>query len=78
MLGAVLCESADGIVKTSVGSGFSDDQRKTLGPEIIGKVMAIKYNMRIRNKQGEESLFLPIVLEIREDKTVADSSQDIK
>lgn len=78
MLGAVLVESADGIVKTSVGSGFSDDQRKTLGPEIIGKIMAIKYNMRIRNKQGEESLFLPIVLEIREDKTVADSSQDIK
>jgi hypothetical protein len=34
--------------------------------------------MRIKNKAGEESLFLPIVLEIREDKQVADASGDIK
>lgn len=78
MLGAIKCESSDGVVTVSVGSGFTDEQRKTLGEEIIGKVAAIKYNMRIKNKQGEESLFLPIVLEIREDKTVADSSGDIK
>ena len=79
MLGAIVCESSDGIVKTSVGSGFSDAQRKQLWKEnVVGKVAAIKYNMRIKNKQGEESLFLPIVLEIREDKEVADHSKDIK
>jgi hypothetical protein len=33
--------------------------------------------MRIKNKQGEESLFLPILIEIRDDKTVADSIGDI-
>lgn len=77
-LGAILVESKDGVVKTSVGSGFTDEQRKTLGKEIIGKIAAIKYNMRIKNRAGEESLFLPIVLEIRDDKTVADSSKDIK
>lgn len=78
MLGAILCESADGIVKVSVGSGFTDEQRKNLGEEIIDKIAAIKYNMKIKNKAGEESLFLPIVLEIREDKEVADHSKDIK
>ena len=78
MLGAIQCESADGVIKVSVGSGFNDEQRKTLGKEIIGKIAAIKYNMRIKNKAGEESLFLPIVLEIREDKDVADSSKGIK
>jgi hypothetical protein len=78
MLGAILCESADGIVKVSVGSGFTDEQRKTLGEEIIDKIAAIKYNMRIKNKAGEESLFLPIVLEIRDDKEIADTSGDIK
>jgi hypothetical protein len=78
MLGAILCESADGVIKVSVGSGFTDDQRKTYGKEIIDKIAAIKYNMRIKNKAGEESLFLPIVLEIRFDKEVADSSGDIK
>lgn len=78
MLGAILCESADGVIKVSVGSGFTDEQRKTYGKEIIDKIAAIKYNMRIKNKAGEESLFLPIVLEIRDDKEVADSSENIK
>jgi len=78
MLGAILCESADGVIKVRVGSGFSDDQRKTLGEEIIDKIAAIKYNTRIKNKAGEESLFLPIILEIRDDKEVADTSAMIK
>jgi ATP-dependent DNA ligase len=78
MLGAIQCESADGIVKVSVGSGFNDEQRKNLGKEIVGKIAAIKYNMRIKNKAGEESLFLPIVLEIRDDKEVADTAEVIK
>ena len=78
MLGAILCESSDGVIKVSVGSGFTDEQRKNLGEEIVDKIAAIKYNMRIKNKLGEESLFLPIVLEIRDDKDVADSSKDIK
>ena len=76
-LGAIKCESADGVIKVSVGSGFTDADRE-MGEEIIGKIAAIKYNMRIKNKAGEESLFLPIVLEIREDKTEADASGDIK
>jgi len=78
MIGAILCESSDGIVKVSVGSGFTDYQRKTLGDEIIGKIAAIKYNMMIVNKQGEHSLFLPVLIEIRDDKTEADSNSDVK
>jgi hypothetical protein len=79
MLGAILCESADGVIKVSVGSGFSDEQRKELMKQnLLDGIAAIKYNMRIKNKAGEESLFLPIVLEIRDDKEVADSSKDIK
>jgi ATP-dependent DNA ligase len=76
-IGALKCESADGIVKVDVGSGFKDNQRE-LTNDIIGKIVAVKYNARIKNKQGEESLFLPIFLEIREDKTEADHSKDIK
>jgi len=78
MLGAILLESADGVLKVRAGSGFNDDQRQTLGEEIIGKIAAIKYNMRSVDKQGKQSLFLPIVLEIREDKTEADHSKNIK
>jgi hypothetical protein len=76
MLGAIVCESSDGVVRVNVGSGFSDDQRKTI--DYIGKIVAVKYNARITNKQGEESLFLPVFVEVREDKDTADSSKDVK
>jgi len=78
MLGSLICESADGVVKVSVGSGLTDAQRKSYGQEIVDKIVAIKYNSRIKNKLGEESLFLPIFVEIRDDKDVADSSKDVK
>ncbi len=77
MLGAILCESADSVVKVRVGSGFNDDQRKNLGQEILDKIVAVKYNMRTKNKLGDESLFLPIFMEIRDDKDQADSSDSI-
>ena len=77
MLGAILCESADGVIKVSVGSGFNDSQRKQ-GDELVGKIVAVKYNARITNKEGDQSLFLPIFIEVRNDKDTADSSKDIK
>lgn len=78
MLGAIICESADSVVKVRVGSGFNDNHRKTLGEELIDKIVAVKYNMRSKNKLGQESLFLPIFVEVRDDKDVADKSEDIK
>lgn len=79
MLGAILCESEDGIVKVSVGSGFTDSMRSLLlDNSIIGKIASVKYNQRIVNSNGECSLFLPVLIEIREDKTEADFNGDIK
>jgi len=78
-LGAIICESADGIVKVNVGSGFNDTHRKTYKEkDLLGKIVAIKYNARIKNKTGEESLFLPVFVELREDKDRADNSKEIK
>lgn len=81
MLGAIICESSDGVVKVRVGSGLNDEQRINLWhikTEILDKIVAVKYNVRINNKAGEESLFLPVFVELRDDKDVADSSEDIK
>lgn len=79
LLGALPCESSDGLIKVAVGTGFSDDLRKTLKLEdVLGKIITLKYNARITNKEGGHSLFLPAFLEIREDKTEADHSKDIK
>ena len=78
-LGALICESDDGIIKVKVGSGFNDEDRESIKEQdVIGKVVAVKYNARIRSKSEDESLFLPIFLEIRQDKTQADSSRSIK
>jgi hypothetical protein len=84
MLGAIVCQSGstDGKnITVSVGSGFNDDHRINLWNirnELLGKIVVLKYNSRIQNKQGGDSLFLPIFLEIREDKTDPDNYKDIK
>lgn len=79
LLGALICESEDGVLKVDVGSGFKDADRTSMTKDsVVGKIISVKYNARIKNKQGEESLFLPIFIEIREDKNVADSSTSIK
>lgn len=78
MIGALICESSDGVIKVDVGSGLKDDDRKKPHSEYLHKIVAVRYNVRVKNKQGEESLFLPRLLEVREDKTEADSSGDIK
>lgn len=83
-LGAVVCRSRpeNGIALTvSVGSGFNDAHRDNLWAirdQLVGKIVAVKYNMRITNKQGEHSLFLPIFVEVRDDKDVADTLGEIK
>ncbi|MCK9596521.1 hypothetical protein M0R19_05015 [Candidatus Pacearchaeota archaeon] len=79
ILGAIECESEDKIVKVSVGSGFTDAQRKEYMKEnLIGKIVTVKYNTRIENVKGEQSLFLPIFIEIREDKNIANTNKEIK
>ena len=78
MIGGISVQSREGILKVNVGSGFNDEQRKQDPALLMNKIVSVKYNMRIKNKQGEESLFLPIFIEVREDKDLADSIEDIK
>lgn len=78
-LGALICESSDGKVRVSVGSGFSDAERDSIyGTDIIGKIITVRYNMRITKKTGGvDSLFLPRFVEIRFDKKCANSSKEL-
>lgn len=79
LLGNLICQSEDGIVNVSVGSGFSDAQREEYkGDVLIDSIVSVKYNMRISNKNGDESLFLPIFDCVRFDKENADNSINIK
>lgn len=79
-LGALVCESSDGVIRVNVGSGYSDAQREEYTKKaVVGKIVTVKYNARIKERSGEsESLFLPIFIELREDKDKAESSKSIK
>ena len=79
-LGALVLESSDGKIRVGVGTGFSDQQRDTILPgDVIGKIVAVKYNAKINDRNSDVwSLFLPVFIEIREDKVTPDSFEDIK
>lgn len=78
-LGALVLESSDGKIKVNVGTGFTDNDRDSITKRVIGRVIAIKYNGRIVDqKSGVSSLFLPVFIEIRDDKDEADHSDNIK
>lgn len=79
-LGALVLESDCGGVRVNVGTGFSDADRLGItAVNSIGRIVSVKYNARITDKTSSvASLFLPVFVEFRNDKSVADSSKDIK
>lgn len=78
-LGALQLESACGKLKVGVGSGFNDEDRENIKPGVVGKIITIKYNAIVDDKTKDtKSLFLPIFLEIREDKDTADTLEQLK
>jgi ATP-dependent DNA ligase len=73
-IGSLLIESEDGSVKTAVGTGLTDEERSLDFSEFKNKIVAVKYNALITDKKtGARSLFLPVFVEIRDDKSVADN-----
>ena len=73
-IGSLICQSIDGSVKVSVGTGLSDDERSLPPCEFQNKIVSIKYNAIISDKKTKQrSLFLPVFIEIRTDKTVPDA-----
>ena len=77
MLGGITVRSKDGLIVSDCGSGFTDAQRK-LGVEhwksLAGKIVTVKFNgITVANEEGIHSLDHPRLVEVREDKTEADS-----
>ena len=72
-MGSVTCVSADGGLEVNVGSGFNDEDREMVAEDIVGKIITVKYNEVIQDKRkSTKSLFLPIYIETRLDKSKAD------
>jgi ATP-dependent DNA ligase len=78
-LGALQLESACGKLKVGVGSGLTDADRDNIKRDVVGKIITVKYNAVVDDKTKDtKSLFLPIFLEVREDKSVADTLDKLK
>lgn len=77
MLGALELSDDAGNVKVSVGTGFSDAQRKEFWndrEDLIGNIAEIKYNAMVKERTSDHySLFLPVFVEIRTDKDATDN-----
>lgn len=79
MIGSLICQSDDGKLKVNVGTGLTDRDRQKDKSEYIGKIITVKYNERIDSKNKDSfSLFLPVFVEVRLDKTEADSLERIE
>ncbi len=82
-LGALICRSSDGMVEVSVGGGYTDAQREDYWEnidQVVGKIVTVRANdvvNDINDETGKFSLFLPRFVELRKDKTEADSYDKI-
>lgn len=80
--GAIECESEDGLLEVNVGTGLKDDDRNRLNKireSLIDGIVTVKFNgiMKSTKTNKKHSLFLPVFIEIREEKSVADTYQQI-
>jgi ATP-dependent DNA ligase len=74
-IGGFYCTDLSSTLKVKVGSGFTDNDLKTLSEspdDLIGKIIAVQYNVTIEDKHGNRSLFLPRFIEVRNDKDTPD------
>lgn len=86
ILGSIMCESSDGIIKVNVGSGFKEkDDRWTTQSiwdeqeDLLGKIITVESSGITQDKKTlEYSLFIPTFVEFRFDKNTCDSFERIQ
>lgn len=77
-IGSLICESACGKLKVSI-PGRGDEMRTADHKEYVGKIIEVQYNMRITKRNSDiHSLFLPKFVQVRDDKDVANTLEEIK
>jgi hypothetical protein len=77
MVGALICETSDGLLHTNVGTGLSDADRNV--KDYIGKIVEVKYNQLITSRSKDTaSLFLPRFMSVRFDKDIANTLGELK
>ena len=79
-LGNLICQTEDGVLEVSVGTGFSDEERSQLTPEnTIGRIIEVQYNQIIQAKTDKKPcLYLPRAVRFRDgEKTKANTFKEL-
>ena len=84
-LGSLICETTDGKLQVSVGGGYSLKQRDSfldVVDEMIANetIVTVRGNDVVKNRDDESlyAIFLPRFVEIRTDKTEADTLEQVQ
>lgn len=80
--GALKCRTLCGQLEVDVGTGFSDELRREIHEareEWVGAIITVKGNEIMVNKDGKKkhSIFLPVYVERRLDKSQADTYEQV-
>lgn len=79
--GSMRCVSEDKKLEVSVKPRTPDIAKEIWNNKnlYLDKIVAVKYNEKIKSPEKDTfSLFLPVFIEIRDDKIIADNLEDIK
>jgi ATP-dependent DNA ligase len=78
LIGSLECESQDGLLEASIGSGLSAADREKSPDYFVGKLIDVLYNEIIDAKTStKKSMFLPRYTGIRYDQDEADTLEKI-
>lgn len=78
MIGNLVCVTSCGKLKVNPGTGLKDEDRARDPSYFIGKIVEIAYNEVIKARDRDTfSLFLPVYKQVRLDKKVANSLEEL-
>lgn len=82
-MGAFVVETADGLLRCRVGTGFKDVEREQYWEtrdSLLGKIITVRFNDLVKNQDDDSlyALFLPRFIKMRDDKTEADSLDRVR
>jgi DNA ligase-1 len=79
MIGGFIAQTEDGLLESRFGTGLTDADRQKDPAEWIGKLIEVHYNELITNKKDSSiKMFLPVFVELRTDKEVADTLPELQ
>jgi len=79
-IGGLICTDLSKTLNVKIGAGFTDHDLRELSTDpdsLVGKIVAVQYNVPITDKHDNRSLFLPRFIEVRSDKNVADDLSNL-